>query len=192
VYKLVEDRDELCVLMREGENIVAMVLHTGSTARMDSLDHAAGSTAARIRELGLRSGVGALIVVDGRLWGAVVAGSFRCEPLPADTEERLAEFADLVAIATAQARSELTASGDQQAALRRVAILVAHGETSAEGVLRSGGGIGALPGRGASPPQPSYRSVACSPPPPPRRRPPSTACTRVRLSGILACSKSAM
>ncbi|MGW5107497.1 GAF domain-containing protein [Nocardia sp. NPDC004123] len=96
----------------EGENIAAMVLRTGGTARMDSHDQATGSAAARIRELGLRSGVGAPIVVDGHLWGAIVAGSSRREPLPADTEERLAEFADLfaTAIANAEARAELTAS----------------------------------------------------------------------------------
>ncbi|WP_429425871.1 GAF domain-containing sensor histidine kinase [Nocardia sp. GAS34] len=96
----------------EGENIAAMVLRTGGTARMDSHDHATGSAAARIRELGQRSGVGAPIVVDGHLWGAIVAGSSRREPLPADAEERLAEFADLVAtaIANTEAHAELTAS----------------------------------------------------------------------------------
>jgi signal transduction histidine kinase len=96
----------------DGENIAAMVLRTGDTARMDSHDRAAGSSAARIRELGLRSGVGAPIAVDGRLWGVVIAGSSQREYLPADTEERLAEFADLAAtaIANAEARAELTAS----------------------------------------------------------------------------------
>ncbi|MFE7802453.1 GAF domain-containing protein [Nocardia sp. NPDC057440] len=99
-------------LTLEGDNIAAMVLHSGSTARMDSHDHAVGSAAARIRELGLRAGVGAPIVVDGQLWGAIIAGTSRREPLPTDTEARLAEFADLVAtaIANAEARAQLTAS----------------------------------------------------------------------------------
>jgi signal transduction histidine kinase len=99
-------------LTLEGDNIAAMVLRTGETARMDSHDHAAGSAAALIRELGLRSGVGAPIIVDGRLWGAAIVGSSRPEPFAPDTEERLADFAELVAtaIANAEARGELMAS----------------------------------------------------------------------------------
>jgi signal transduction histidine kinase len=96
----------------EGENVVAAVLRTGHAARMDRHDDASGSAAARIRELGLRSGVGAPIVVDGRLWGAAVVGSRRPEPLPPDTEARVTAFADLVAtaIASAEARAQLNAS----------------------------------------------------------------------------------
>ena len=51
------------------------------------------------------------------------------EPLPADTEARLAGFTELVAtaIANAQARVELRGYAEEQAALRRVATLVARG-----------------------------------------------------------------
>jgi signal transduction histidine kinase len=96
----------------EGDNIAAMVLHTGRTIRMDSHANAAGPAAAQIRELGLRGGVGAPIIVDGRLWGVAVVGSSRPEPLPPDTEGRVGDFADLVAtaIANAQTHSDLTAS----------------------------------------------------------------------------------
>jgi signal transduction histidine kinase len=99
-------------LSLEGDNIAAMVQHTGATARMDSHERAAGSTAALIRDLGFRSGVGAPIVVDGRLWGAAIVGFSRLEPPPPDTEERLADFAELVAtaVANAEARGELVAS----------------------------------------------------------------------------------
>jgi signal transduction histidine kinase len=50
------------------------------------------------------------------------------EPLPADTEARLAGFTELVAtaIANAQARVELRGFAEEQAALRRVATLVAR------------------------------------------------------------------
>jgi signal transduction histidine kinase len=50
--------------------------------------------------------------VDGRLWGSVVVTSMSEEPLPPDTEARLAGFTELVAtaIANAQAHAELTAS----------------------------------------------------------------------------------
>jgi signal transduction histidine kinase len=96
----------------DGENVAALVCQTGRAARMDSHDGAPGLAAAAIRALGIRSAVGAPVVVDGRLWGAAIVGSARHEPLPNDTEARVCDFADLVAttIANAQARAELTAS----------------------------------------------------------------------------------
>jgi signal transduction histidine kinase len=50
--------------------------------------------------------------VEGRLWGLIGVSSARPEPLPADTEARLTDFAELAAtaIANAEARAELTAS----------------------------------------------------------------------------------
>jgi signal transduction histidine kinase len=89
-----------------------VVLRTGHTARTDSFENAAGSLAARLRELGLRSRVGAPVVVDDRVWGMAAVGSSRPDPLPSDTEERISDFADLVATALANAatRSELIAS----------------------------------------------------------------------------------
>jgi len=99
-------------LTLEGNNVAALVQRTGATARMDSHEGAAGSTAAMIRHLGFRSGVGAPIIVDGRLWGAAIVGFTRPEPPPPDTEERLRDFAELVAtaVANAEARGELIAS----------------------------------------------------------------------------------
>lgn len=96
----------------EGDNVAAAVLRSGRPARMDSHDDATGPAAARIRELGLRGGVGAPVIVDGRLWGVAVVGTSRAAPLPPDTESRVADFAELVAtaIANAQAHAELTAS----------------------------------------------------------------------------------
>jgi signal transduction histidine kinase len=65
-----------------------------------------------MRELGLRTGVGAPITVSGRLWGLAVVDSALPNPLPPDTEARISDFADLVAtaIANAATRSELIAS----------------------------------------------------------------------------------
>jgi signal transduction histidine kinase len=96
----------------EGENIAAMVFRTGRSARMDSHDRASGPGAVMIRAAGLDSGVGAPIVVDDRVWGAAIVGSSRGDPLSADTEARLGEFADLTAtaIANAETRAQLTAS----------------------------------------------------------------------------------
>jgi signal transduction histidine kinase len=95
-----------------GENVAAVVQRTGRASRMNSHDNASGPAAAYIRELGVRSAVGAPIIVDSRLWGAAIVGSTRPEPLPPDTESRVGDFADLVAtaIANAQTRAELTAS----------------------------------------------------------------------------------
>jgi signal transduction histidine kinase len=96
----------------EGESVATMIWRTGRSARIDSHDEADGPDAVYIRDLGLRSGVGAPIVVAGRLWGTAVVGSFKPEPLPPDSEVRVGDFADLVAtaVANADAREELTAS----------------------------------------------------------------------------------
>jgi signal transduction histidine kinase len=96
----------------DGESVTAMIFRTGRAARMVSYENAPGSVAARMRDLGLRTAVGAPIVVDGRLWGAATVGWSRAEPLPPDTEARVGDFADLVAtaIANTEAHAQLTAS----------------------------------------------------------------------------------
>ena len=131
----------------EGDHIAPTILRTGRPARMDSHQHAAGVTAAVIRAAGIQSMVGVPIVVGGQIWGSAAVGS-RSGPLPPDTEVRMADFADLVAtsIANAATRAELQAGRDslrelaenlsvlarQQAALRRVATLVARGVSPSE------------------------------------------------------------
>ncbi|HEY1574655.1 MAG TPA: CHASE3 domain-containing protein [Pseudonocardiaceae bacterium] len=57
-------------------------------------------------------GLGAPIVVDGRVWGVMVTLLEPAGPLPPDAEERVAQFTDLVATAVAngQAREDLAAS----------------------------------------------------------------------------------
>jgi signal transduction histidine kinase len=98
----------------EGESVAATVLRTGRPARMDSHEHdkAPGPAAEYFRGLGMRSGVGVPIMVDGRVWGAAIVGSSEPDPLPSDTESRVADFADLVttAIANAETHAQLTAS----------------------------------------------------------------------------------
>jgi signal transduction histidine kinase len=88
------------------------MLETGGPARLDDYADAVGPIAEGIREEGIRSVVGTPILVEGgRIWGLIAAGSSQ-EPLPPDTEERLASFTELVgtAIANAQARTEVAAS----------------------------------------------------------------------------------
>jgi signal transduction histidine kinase len=110
-----------------------MVLRTGRPARIDDYNDASGSIAELARQRGLRAGVGVPVSVEGRLWGLTVVES-HAEPLPPGTESRLAGFTELAAtaIANAQARVELGGFAEEQAALRRVATLVARAASSAE------------------------------------------------------------
>jgi signal transduction histidine kinase len=96
----------------EGENVTGMVLRTGRAARIDNYANATGPVGTRVREAGLRAAVACPIVVDGRLWGAMVAATEKAEPLAADIESRVGEFTELVAtaISNIQARTELAAS----------------------------------------------------------------------------------
>ena len=99
-------------LSLDGDNVAALIQRQGAAARMDSYVDAAGPTAERVRSLGLQSGGGAPIPVDGRIWGALIVASARAGPLPPGTELRIRDFADLVAtaITNAEARAELNAS----------------------------------------------------------------------------------
>jgi signal transduction histidine kinase len=112
---------------------LAAVLRTGRPARLDDYRQASGAYADAVRLLGIRSGAAAPIVVEGHLWGAIAVGTRR-EHLPADTEERMARFTELIgaAIANAESREELRVLAEEQAALRRVATLVARGVRPAE------------------------------------------------------------
>src|SRR5882757_7335050 len=111
-----------------GRNVTTVVFRTRRPARIDDYAGASGPSAVVARGWGFRSSVGAPISVEGRLWGVMTVASTREEALPADTEVRLAGFTELVAtaIANAQARVELRGFAEEQAALRRVATLVAR------------------------------------------------------------------
>jgi signal transduction histidine kinase len=113
----------------EGNNGATLVYQTGRAARMDSYADSSGPLGAEGREAGIRSSVTTPIMVEGRLWGVLGVATTTEEPLPADAEARLASFAELVAtaIANAESRAALTRLAEEQAALRRVATLVAQG-----------------------------------------------------------------
>ena len=112
-----------------GRNLLTMVAETGKPARLDGYDDASGEAGEIARRHGWRSSIAAPIVVEGRLWGVMLVASQRPDPFPLGAEERLAAFTDLVAtaVANAEAHDEVLRFGDQQAALRRVATLVARG-----------------------------------------------------------------
>jgi PAS domain S-box-containing protein len=95
-----------------GDGIVMRVLEARRAARVDRFEGPRGSIAGFFQSLGGRSGVGAPITVDGRLWGVLVVVSTEPDRLPAGSELAVAEFTELLAtaIANAQTRAELAAS----------------------------------------------------------------------------------
>jgi GAF domain-containing protein len=105
----------------------AHVLRSGRSARIGEgdLDAVGGEVADFLRRHGYLSQVASPIVVDGRLWGAMSVNARN--DFPADTEERLERFTELIAtaIANAESRGTLAQLANEQAALRRVATLVA-------------------------------------------------------------------
>jgi PAS domain S-box-containing protein len=94
------------------ETINGVIQQTGAPARVDGYETVSGELAALIRERGIRSEVGAPVIVEGHVWGALIAGTDGDEPLPASAERRVASFAELIATAVSNAttRSELIAS----------------------------------------------------------------------------------
>jgi GAF domain-containing protein len=112
-----------------GHNVLSLVAETERPARVDGYDDASGEAADIARHHGWSSSIAAPIIVEGRLWGVMLVATERPEPFPAGAEERLAAFTDLVAtaLANAQAHDEVLRFGEEQAALGRVATLVAAG-----------------------------------------------------------------
>jgi signal transduction histidine kinase len=117
----------------DGRSMTARVIHTGRPARVEDYADLTGTLAAGARESGLNRTAGAPITVDGRVWG-VVATASPDAPLPEHVEDRLAEFTELLAtaVSTSQAREDLRRLAEEQAALRRVATLVARGASSSD------------------------------------------------------------
>jgi PAS domain S-box-containing protein len=110
-----------------GESLAPRILASGQSARIDDWGDIPGPIADYVRtQLRLSSSVGSPILVEGRVWGNIAVHS-TTGPLPVDTEERLTRFTELVstAIVNAQARADVQRLADEQAALRRVATLVA-------------------------------------------------------------------
>ncbi|MDA0178721.1 PAS domain S-box protein [Solirubrobacter phytolaccae] len=95
------------VLPADDDSALAQVVRTLTPARIDDWG---GETAETRFRTGYRSTAAAPILVSGALWGAVGIASE--QPLPTESETRLGEFAELVslAVASAQARTDLIAS----------------------------------------------------------------------------------
>jgi signal transduction histidine kinase len=138
------DADEAVVLAQTGDHVavgaripvagetsIARMRRSGRAERMDGYPGGPGTEA--IEQLGIRAGVSVPVTVDGALWGALGATS-RTGPLPAGVEDRLTVFAEILAAAAAaaEARESARVLAAEQAALLRVAALVAEGAGEAE------------------------------------------------------------
>jgi signal transduction histidine kinase len=99
------------------------VWRTGRPSRFDAdrWQRARGPVSARLRRLGVHSTVASPVTVDGRLWGSVMAWSSGTS-LPGDTEQCVARFTDLVAMAIRNAENQ------RQLAASRARIVAASDE----------------------------------------------------------------
>lgn len=114
------------VVAADDEGLVAEIARTRRPARLDDCATRTWPVYAR-DDSGVRSSVGVPIIVDNRIWG-ILGATTDGRNLPAGTEHRLAQFAELMAaaLANAQARADLQRLADEQTALRAVAELVAQ------------------------------------------------------------------
>ena len=113
------------------DTVTGRVVETGEPARVDSIDDIKSDWGReQWRELGVQAAIGAPIIVGGELWGIIAtARTTPDDPFPPGAEHRLGDFAALVAqaVVNLEARRHMAALADEQAALRRVATLVAAG-----------------------------------------------------------------
>jgi signal transduction histidine kinase len=85
--------------------VLAAVRRTGEPQRVQRYDQLAGPVAERMTTFGYGSAAAAPIKLAGNVWGALVAAAQRDAQFPVGTERRLADFADLVAQALANAEA---------------------------------------------------------------------------------------
>jgi PAS domain S-box-containing protein len=104
-----ESDASLTVLAHRGSSTQNVRPGVRITHEADSVEGAVRRTERSAR---IETAVGAPIVVEGRLWGVVSAGWNPDESPPAETEQRMAQFAQLLdtAIANADSRAQLMAS----------------------------------------------------------------------------------
>ncbi len=88
------------------------VRSTGRPARADSYDASTGDLPLQMRAIGVASSVAAPIMVSGEVWGTIAAATTRDEPLPAGSEDRIGDLAELAAhaVSRTEARRDLVAS----------------------------------------------------------------------------------
>ena len=87
----------------DGAGVLAAVRETGEPEWIHRYDDLAGPIVERVTSFGYDSATAAPIKLGGEVWGALVAAGERGAPLPAGADRRLADFAELVALALANA-----------------------------------------------------------------------------------------
>jgi PAS domain S-box-containing protein len=99
------------VVPLDGDTAGPRIRRTGRPVRVDGVEPGRGPLDAKLAELGFTAAIGAPVVLDGRLWGAVIVRSTK-DPFPVGAEDRLLGFAELAAqaLANAEAREQLSAS----------------------------------------------------------------------------------
>jgi PAS domain S-box-containing protein len=95
----------------DGDTAGPRIRRTGAPVRDDSFQPGQGQLARSLSGLGFNAAIGAPVVLDGRLWGALILRSAD-GPFPSGAEHRLQGFAELAAqaLANAEAREQLAAS----------------------------------------------------------------------------------
>jgi signal transduction histidine kinase len=96
----------------DGTGVLGRMLHDPRPVRIEDWGEVGGDVAVLMESLGIASGAAGPIIIGGRLWGAVAAVWSEAADMPPGAEDRVAEFAQLVAhaIENAEARAELAAS----------------------------------------------------------------------------------
>jgi diguanylate cyclase (GGDEF)-like protein/PAS domain S-box-containing protein len=92
----------------DSEGAIARVWRTGAAARVDDYPGIVARDPSQSSVLPSRAqaGVAAPVRVGERIWGALVVLTMRTDAIPAEAEGRLQHFADLVAIAIANAEAQ--------------------------------------------------------------------------------------
>ena len=94
----------------DSDTAAPQIRRTGRPTRVDAFVPGEGELAKALRQLTFTAAIGAPIVLDGHLWGALIVRA--ATPFPPGAEDRLQEFAELAAqaLANAEARDQLAAS----------------------------------------------------------------------------------
>ena len=80
----------------DGDGVATVVQQLGRPTRVDSYAGASGPLIELAATVGApRSTVGAPVLAQGRVWGAILVTSTKPEPFADDTESRLMGFAEL-------------------------------------------------------------------------------------------------
>jgi signal transduction histidine kinase len=86
---------------------------TRKPARADTYEGLSGELPVLMRAVDIRASVAAPVTLGDDVWGAVVASTTRDGPLPAESENRLGDFTDLVELAVANTETRRRAAASR-------------------------------------------------------------------------------